>query len=87
MQQMCNPQLITPFTTWKGFVSTFGGPPMDDYFEFMHAHDIQIEEWWLYWSPNYVYIIKGIVAPIGAMATPSINSTSGSRNVSDSGTI
>jgi hypothetical protein len=65
--------------TWKGFVSTFGGPPMDDYLEFMHAHDIQIEEWWLYWSPNYVSITKGIVAPIGAMATPSINSTSGSR--------
>ncbi len=52
---------------------------MDDYLEFMHAHDIQIEEWWLYWSPNYVSITKGIVAPIGAMATPSINSTSGSR--------
>jgi len=63
MQQMCNPKLITPFMTWKGFVSTFGGPPMDDYLEFMHAHDIQIEEWWLYWSPNYVSITKGIFGP------------------------
>jgi hypothetical protein len=39
---------------------------MDDYYEFKHAHDIQIEEWWLYWSPNYVSIVRGIVAPSGA---------------------
>jgi hypothetical protein len=59
---------------------------MDDYCEFMHAHEIQIEEWWLYWSPNYVSITMGIVAPIGAMVTLSISSTSGSKNASDNGT-
>jgi hypothetical protein len=52
----------------------------------LYIHEIQIEEWWLYWSPNYVYITMGIVAPIGAMTILSINSTNGSRNVSDNGT-
>lgn len=37
---------------------------MDDY------HEVWIEEWWLYWSPNYVSIIRGtIVVP---NATPTI---------------
>jgi hypothetical protein len=44
--------------------------PMDDYHEFKHAHEVWIEEWWLYWSPNYVSIIRGpIVVP---SATPII---------------
>ncbi len=43
---------------------------MDDYHEFKHAHEVWIEEWWLYWSPNYVSIIRGtIVVP---SATPTI---------------
>jgi hypothetical protein len=38
--------------------------PMDDYHEFKHAHEVWIEEWWLYWSPHYVSIIRGtIVVP------------------------
>jgi hypothetical protein len=53
---------------------------MDDYHEFKHAHEIQIEEWQLYWCPNYVYIIKGIVAPSGATTTPRISSISGSKS-------
>jgi hypothetical protein len=42
---------------------------MDDYHEFRRAHEIQIEEWQLYWSPNYVFIIRRIVAPSGATIT------------------
>jgi hypothetical protein len=30
----------------------------------MHAHDIEIEEWWLYWFPNYVSIIVGTLISI-----------------------
>jgi hypothetical protein len=58
--------------------------PMDDYHEFRHAHDIQIE-WWLYWCSNYVFITKGIVTPNGAMVTLSISSTSGSRKTNGNG--
>ncbi len=37
---------------------------MDDYHELKHAHEVWIEEWWLYWSPSYVSIIRGpIVVP------------------------
>ncbi len=46
---------------------------MDDYHEFKHANEIQIE-WQLYWSLNYFSITKGIVAPSGAMVILSINS-------------
>jgi hypothetical protein len=53
---------------------------MDDYHEFKCAHEIQIEEWRLYWSPNYVSITKGIVAPSGATTIFCINSANGSRN-------
>jgi hypothetical protein len=52
--------------------------------EFKHAHDIQIEEWQLYWSPNYVSITMGIVAPSGVMATPSISLANGSGNATSS---
>ncbi len=48
---------------------------MDDYHEFKHAHEIQIEEWRLYWSSNYVSITRGIVAPSGAMTILGISST------------
>jgi hypothetical protein len=71
---------------WKGLFQHLEGPPMDDYHEFKCAHEIQIEEWELYWSPNYVSITKGIMAPSGAMVTLSINSASGSKNASDNGT-
>jgi hypothetical protein len=63
MQQMRNPQLFTPFMAWKDLFQHLKGLLMDYYHEFKHAHDIQIEEWWLYWSPNYVSIIRGIMAP------------------------
>jgi hypothetical protein len=58
---------------------------MDDYHEFKHDHDIQIEEWWLYQSPNYVSITRGIMAPSGAMTTPNISLASGSKSVSGGG--
>jgi hypothetical protein len=58
---------------------------MDDYHEFRHAHEIQIEEWILYWSPNYVSITRGIVPPIGATTTLNINLASGSESSIDNG--
>jgi hypothetical protein len=48
---------------------------MDDYHEFRCAHEIQIEKWRLYWSLNYVYFTKGIVAPSDAITTPNTSST------------
>jgi hypothetical protein len=71
--------------TWKGLFQHLESLPLDEYYEFKHAHEIQIEEWWLYWSPNYVSITRGIVAPSVAMATPSISSTNGSRSAISSG--
>jgi hypothetical protein len=61
---MHNPQLFMPFMAWKCLFQHLEGPSMDDYHEFMHAHEIQIEAWTLYWSPNYVFIISGIVAQV-----------------------
>jgi hypothetical protein len=58
---------------------------MDDYHEFRCAHDIQIDEWWLYWSPNYVSIIRGIVAPSGVTTTLGISSASGNESANGSG--
>jgi hypothetical protein len=60
---------------------------MDDYHEFRHPHEIQIQEWLLYWSPNYVYIIKGIVAPNGVMIIINISSVSRNENVNSNGAI
>ncbi len=59
---------------------------MDDYHEFKCAHEIQIEEWQLYWSPNYVSITRGIVAPSGATVTHGINLTNGNGSATCSGT-
>jgi len=84
---MHNPQLFTPFMAWKGLFQHLEGPFMNDYHEFKRAHEIQIEEWRLYWSFNYVSITKGIVAPNGATTILDINLTSGSENVSGSGAI
>jgi hypothetical protein len=44
-QQMRNPQLCTPFMAWKGLFEHLEGSPIDDYHEFKHANEIQIEEW------------------------------------------
>jgi len=54
MLQMRNPQLFTPFMAWKGLFQHLEGSPMDDYHEFKCDHEIRIEEWSLYQSPNYV---------------------------------
>jgi hypothetical protein len=40
MQQMCNPQLFTPFMACKGLFQHLEGPLMDDYHEFRRAHEI-----------------------------------------------
>ncbi len=85
MRQMCNPQLFTPFIAWKGLFQHLESLLMDDYHEFKCAHDIQIKKWRLYWSPNYVSITMGIVAPSGATTTFGINLTSGNGNASGSG--
>jgi hypothetical protein len=58
MQQMHIPQFFTPFMAWKGLFQHLEGLLMDDYHEFKRAHEIQIEEWWLYWSLDYVSIIR-----------------------------
>jgi len=58
---------------------------MDDYHEFRCAHEIQIKEWQLYWSPNYVSITKGIMAPSGAMTILGISSARGNGNTSGGG--
>lgn len=36
---------------------------MDEYHEFIHAHEVHIEEWQIYWSPNYVSIIEIPMVP------------------------
>jgi hypothetical protein len=77
--------MFTPFMAWKGLFQHSKGPPMDDYHEFRHANEIQIE-WRLYWSLNYFSITKGIVAPSDAMVILSINSVNGSKNANGSGT-
>jgi hypothetical protein len=39
------------------FVLAFG-QHVDDHHDFIHAHEVHIEEWQIYWSPNYVFIIE-----------------------------
>ncbi len=58
---------------------------MDKYHEFKHAYEIKIKEWQLYWSSNYVFIIKGIMALSGATIIININLANGNAN--GSGTI
>jgi hypothetical protein len=36
---------------------------MDDYHEFIRAHEVHIEEWRIYWSPNYLSIIEIPMVP------------------------
>ncbi len=84
---MCNPQLFTPFMAWEGLFQHLKGSSMDDYHEFKCAHDIQIEKWRPYWSPNYVSITIRVMAPSGATATPSINLASRSGSATSNGTI
>ncbi len=65
-------------------------PPMGDYYGFKCTHETQIKEWWLNYSPNYVSITKGIMAPNVVMisnATMTIsrnNSVSGNARISTS---
>jgi hypothetical protein len=49
---------------WKGLFQHLEGSHVDDYHESKHAHDIQIEEWRLYWYSNYVFITMKIVAQV-----------------------
>jgi hypothetical protein len=72
---------------WKGLFQHLEGSPMDDYHEFKRAHEIQIEKWWLYWFPNYVFVTTRIVAPSGVTTIPITSSTSGSENATSSGAI
>jgi hypothetical protein len=32
---------------------------MDDYHEFYQVHEVKIENWCQYWSPNYFFTIEG----------------------------
>jgi hypothetical protein len=48
---------------WKGLFQHLERLSTYDYHEFKRAHEIQIKGWWLYWSPNYVSIIREIMAP------------------------
>jgi hypothetical protein len=70
---------------WKGLFQHLENLLMDDYHEFSCAHDIQINKWRLYWSPNYVSITMGIVAPSGATTTLGISLASGNRKASGNG--
>jgi hypothetical protein len=45
------------------FIQHLEGPPMDNYRDFRHAHEVEIKEWWLYWSPNFVSITMGTLVP------------------------
>jgi len=54
---MCNSHIFTPFVDGEGLFQHLEAPPMDDYHEFKHTHDVHIEDLKLYWLPNYVSII------------------------------
>jgi hypothetical protein len=73
---------------WKGLFQHLEGLLMDDYFEFKCAHEIHIEEWWLYWSPDYVSITSGLVALVVTTTTlANTNLINGNGNVGSSGSI
>ncbi len=59
---------------------------MDDYHEFWHAHEVEIQNWQLYWSLNYVSITIMIVASSGALATPNNYCTNGNGSASSAAT-
>jgi hypothetical protein len=40
---------------------------------------------WLYWSPNYISITRGIMAPSGAIAILGISLANGNENANGSG--
>jgi hypothetical protein len=84
---MHNLQLFTTFMAWKGLFQHLEGLAMDDYHEFKRAHDIQIEEWQLYWFHNYVSITRGIVAPSGSTTTLGISLVSGIGAIGNGGII
>ncbi len=86
---MCNPHLFTPFMVWKGLFQHLEVLPMDDYnFESMCSHDIHIAELWLYWSPNYVSIINGLMVLVATTTiSTNTNSINGSGSVKSRGFI
>jgi len=59
---------------------------VDDYHEFWHAHEVEIQNWQLYWSLNYVSITIMIVASSGALATPNNYCTNGNGSASSAAT-
>jgi uncharacterized membrane protein YgcG len=69
----------------KGLFQHLENLLMDDSHEFRCAHDIHIDEWRVYWFPNYVFITRGIMALSGAMTTLGINSTSGNGSANGNG--
>jgi hypothetical protein len=60
---------------------------INDYHEFRCANDVHIEEWQLYWSPNYVCITMGFLAIGGVVVNLNNSVTSGSGSVNGSGAI
>jgi hypothetical protein len=60
---------------------------MDEYHEFKCAHKIEIKEWQLYSTPNYVSITIMIMTPSGMLTIPSINLTIESDTTNGNGTI
>ncbi len=66
---------------------------MDDYHEFICAHEVHIEEWRIYWSANYVSIVEILMVPtfvsiLGVIAIVySSGLIGGGANVNDNGVI
>ncbi len=64
---------------------------MDDYHKFKGAHESQIEKWHLYWSPNYVFIMRVPMISTTSSATTTTltnsNAMSGKSNAIGSGGI
>jgi hypothetical protein len=72
---------------WKGLFQHLERLFINDYHEFKCANDVHIEEWWLYWLPNYVSITKGFLAIRGMVINLNSNVTSGSGSSNGSGTM
>lgn len=58
---------------------------MDNYHDFKCAHEVEIKDWQLYWSPNFVSIAMGTMVPTNVDVAFSSNVTSGNRNASSNG--
>jgi hypothetical protein len=57
---------------------------MDDYNSFRHAHEVEIKKWRLYWSPDYVSIIKICLDLINGVITSNSSVANGSKSASGS---